>query len=143
MRENPTNIVIFCDGGSKGNPGPGASSFIVKDEKGKIFYKAGKCFGHITNNQAEYYGVILALEWLTKNLKILKFPCLNFYLDSNLLVNQLSGRFKIKNQKLQLLTIKVKNLEKKIPGKVIYHFVRREKNREADAYLNQLLAQKL
>lgn len=136
------NLSVFCDGGARGNPGPAAGAFVLKDNKGKILYQKGKFFGHATNNQAEYRAVILALDWLVKNQSAIKGQpvIINFSLDSRLVVNQLNGRFKIKNQGLQQLAIKVKELEKELDIKIFYHFVRREKNKEADKLLNHVLA---
>ena len=134
-------LLIFCDGGARGNPGPAACAFVVKNQSGKILHQAGQYLGHATNNQAEYQAIILALEWLAKNQSTISHQpsAISFYLDSSLAVNQLTGRFKIKNQKLQQLVIQVKSLEEKIKSKIFCHFVRREKNKEADKLLNQIL----
>lgn len=59
-------LIIYCDGGARGNPGPGAGAFIVEKE-GKIIFKGSKYLGKTTNNTAEYQAVILALTWLIKN----------------------------------------------------------------------------
>lgn len=146
-------LSIFCDGGARGNPGPAACAFVIRDESGKIFHQEGKYLGRATNNQAEYQAVILAFEWLVKNQSIVNHPrtrtsamrgrqssIISFYLDSKLVVNQLNGRFKIKNRNLQQLAVKVKQLERKLRTRIFYHFIRREKNKEADKLLNQVLA---
>lgn len=139
------HLSIFCDGGARGNPGPAAGAFVVKDNQGKTLYQKAKFFGHATNNQAEYKAVLLAFEWLASQHLTFNFRLLtlNFYLDSRLVVNQLSGLFKIKNSQLQHLAIKVKELENKLGTKIFYHFVKREKNKEADKLLNHILARSI
>jgi ribonuclease HI len=138
-------LLIFTDGGARGNPGPAAIGFVVKDERGKILAQKGKFLGRATNNVAEYQALIEALKWLiannanglifTKEKKLI----VNFFLDSQLVVNQLNGFYKIKDIKLKNLIIKVKSLEKKINGKIFYGFVHRQKNRQADFLVNQTL----
>jgi len=117
-------------GGAKGNPGPAAVGFVIKDNFGKTLVREGKPIGFGTNNVAEYQAVIEALQWILANFKE-QPPTINFYLDSTLVVNQLNGFFKIKNKNLKNLVIKVKRLEGKINGKIFYHYAPREKNKEA------------
>jgi ribonuclease HI len=90
---------------------------------------------------AEYQAVIAALEWLSKNYPIIQSSnqLINFYLDSQLIVNQLNGNFKIKNSNLQKLIVRAKNLERKISGEISYSYVSRRKNKIADALVNQAL----
>ncbi|MBM3205580.1 reverse transcriptase-like protein, partial [Candidatus Shapirobacteria bacterium] len=111
---------------------------------GKVLTSFGRYIGRATNNSAEYQAVVEALSFLEKNYLERKAAVvkINFYLDSTLVVNQLNGRFKIKDQKLKNLIIKVKALEEKIKGKIFYHFIPREKNRQADLLVNQTLNQK-
>lgn len=140
MKKN--NLVAFTDGGARGNPGPAAIGFIVKDNQGKILAKIGKYIGRTTNNVAEYQAVIEALKWLVENKEVWKMEVgseIQFFLDSNLVVNQLNGRFKVKDIKLKNLIIKVRCLEKEINGKLFYHFIPRQKNHHADFLVNQTL----
>jgi len=143
------DLFIFTDGGARGNPGPAAVGFIVKDDKGKVLRKEGKCLGKATNNIAEYQAVIEALKWIKDQLTI-KQPArrdssgmqpstINFFLDSRLIVSQLNGLFKIKNHGLRQLIVEVRRLEQAVGGNVAYHFIPREKNRDADALVNQAL----
>lgn len=135
-------LYIFCDGGARGNPGPAAIGFLIKDNKGRVIVKKGKYIGKATNNVAEYKAVIEALEWLCQN-KLSIIGCqqsiIHFYLDSQLVVNQLNGRFKIKNSNLQYLIIKAKGLENQIKASIFYHYISREKNQQADKLVNQTL----
>ena len=131
-------LIVFTDGGSRGNPGPAAVGFVIKDNQGKILAEEGKYIGKATNNVAEYQAVVEALKWIKKNLSL---PVVQkvFFLDSKLVVNQLNGLFKVKNHGLRNLIVQVRQLEKEVGGNVVYHFVRREKNKKADALVNQSL----
>lgn len=135
---------IFADGGARGNPGPAAIGFVVKDKKGKILTRVGKYLGKKTNNQAEYLAVIEALKWLKQNSQIAKFPnCrLDFYLDSQLIVNQLNGLYKIKDANLRNLIVQTRILEREVNCPVFYHLVSRRQNLLADRLVNQVLNQK-
>ena len=141
-------ISVFTDGGARGNPGPAAAAFIVKDGDGNILHKDGKLIGNTTNNVAEYSAVIEALNWLKDNLVIIdhkpalpagRSSIINFYLDSQLVVNQLTGKFKIKDVKLRRLVIIVKSLEKRLSQKIVYNLIPREDNKIADTLINQTL----
>lgn len=131
-------IEVYCDGGSRNNPGHAAFGFVVKVNSSTVF-KDGGYIGIATNNVAEYTAVVEALKWLEKNHKDQE---ISFYLDSNLVVSQLSGLFKIKNTELRNLVLKVHGLEKSFK-KVTYKHIPREQNKEADALVNVALDQKL
>jgi len=135
------NFSVFCDGGARGNPGPGACAFIIKNEQEKIIDQRGKYLGRTTNNVAEYSAVVEALEWIIKNQPSYQLPTTSyhFYLDSQLVVNQLNGFFKIKNALLRELVIKVRSLENQIPKSIIYHYIPRSANTKADELVNQTL----
>lgn len=144
LRPGPATInhlKIYCDGGSRGNPGPAAIGFLVEDSKRGTIFKKGKFIGKATNNVAEYQAVIEALEWIADNRFC--FPLsktdLHFYLDSRLVVNQLNGFFKIKNSNLQILVIKIKALENQLENSVFYHFIPRSQNIKADKLVNKAL----
>lgn len=129
-------LVVYCDGGARGNPGPAAAAFVVIDETGRLIHREGKFLGSMTNNQVEYEAVVLALEWLRKkalsdNYKIF------INLDSRLLVSQLRGEFKIKNKKLQKLIIGIR--EKEEGFDISYHLIPREQNKIADFLVNKIL----
>lgn len=125
---------VYCDGGARGNPGPAASAFIVKDESDCVVYQEAKKLGHATNNVAEYTAVKMALDWLSQESPTMA----SFYLDSLLVVNQLNGIFKIKNETLGRIALKIKQLENKL-GKVTYQHIPREKNKLADSLVNRAL----
>jgi len=129
-------IKIFTDGGSRGNPGKAACAAVIKDEANKLILGQSRYLGETTNNQAEYQGVILALEEALR-LKLEKEE-INFYLDSELVVKQLRREYKIKDPGLQKLFIKAWNLLQSF-SKVTFTHVPREKNKEADLLVNQEL----
>jgi len=130
-------VKIFCDGGARGNPGPAAWAFVVYAGDAKIWEDSG-FIGKTTNNVAEYQAVIHALKWLVFNKNKFEGPIF-FYLDSELVVNQLNGRYKIKSGNLKPLIIKVRDLENQSSLTFRYGHVLRNKNKIADALLNQTL----
>jgi len=134
-----SQIFVFTDGGARGNPGPAAIGFVVKDTQGKTLAEVGKYIGRATNNVAEYLAVIEALGWIISNIKY-QISNINFFLDSKLIVNQLNGYYKIKDAKLRNLIIEVRKLEQEIKSDVSYHFIPREKNLQADLLVNKNLS---
>lgn len=126
-------LKIFCDGGARGNPGPAASAIVVSKD-GKVIFKNSKYLGVATNNVAEYNAVLLGLNYLEKNPSDV-----TFVLDSELVTNQLSGNFKVKNENLKKLFQGIKFLENKLKTKISYTHVLREKNRLADFLVNKAL----
>lgn len=129
-----TSVIIYSDGGSRGNPGPSASGFVIKDTDEKTVFEGGKYLGITTNNQAEYQAVKLALD------KALELGArqVQFRLDSQLVVNQLNGVFQIKNRDLWPIHNSIKELIGKFK-QVSFTHVRREFNHEADAMVNKIL----
>lgn len=136
---NPQTLQVFTDGGARGNPGPAAAGFVAKDAAGKVRFLRGKYLGKATNNVAEYQGVILAYEVLLDTDDINpKETKLRFSLDSNLVVNQLNGIFKVKDSKIREFVVKVRGLEPQF-SEVTYSHIVREKNTEADRIVNETL----
>ena len=133
-------LSVFADGGARGNPGPAAVGFVVKEGR-RTLVRKGKSIGRTTNNVAEYQAVIEALKWIISGIKS-RPSTIDFFLDSKLIVNQLNGIFKIKNYRLRNLIVKVRQLEREVGGNVSYHFIPRTKNQEADTLVNQSLDQK-
>ena len=131
-------MIINTDGGARGNPGPGACGAVVKDQTGNIIRREGKFLGICTNNEAEYHGLILGLEIALE----LGADSAEVNMDSELVVKQLRGEYRVKEPRLGQLYAKAKTLEQKF-GEVRYFAVRREKNKEADAIVNQVLDDEL
>lgn len=133
-------LIIFTDGGSRGNPGPAAAGVVIKSENGPILASFARKLGETTNNVAEYQAVIAALNWLKENHQLLTTNYqLHFFLDSKLVVNQLNGFFKIKEAHLRELLLKIRQLEQEVGGNVTYSLIPREKNWEADTLVNRAL----
>lgn len=132
------NWSIFTDGGSRGNPGEAASAFVVFAGE-KLIFQQGKFLGKRTNNEAEYQAFILSITWILqqKNLP----PTLSWFLDSKLVVEQISGRWKIKEEHLRSLQQQGCALLAKLPSTTTYTIthIPREKNKQADALVNQVL----
>lgn len=131
-------LKIFSDGGARGNPGPAACAVVfVKD--GTEIFKGSKFLGEATNNVAEYHGVVFALEKLVENPGWVGGGLVIFFLDSELIVNQLLGKYKIKNQTLATLSLRAKELERKINGEIFYKHISRTANKVADWLVNEEL----
>jgi ribonuclease HI len=134
-------IIIYTDGGSRGNPGPGAIGVVFCNEKGEIFKKYSQYLGeNFTNNEAEYQAVIFALKKF-KGLfgkKLAKNSEIELRSDSELLTKQLGGKYKILEPKIQPLFITVWNLRLDFK-KVKFTLISREKNKEADRLVNEAL----
>ena len=125
---------IYSDGGSRGNPGPAATGYVIKDAKsGEILVQSGKYLGKTTNNVAEYNAVLQAL---TKAME-LKPDEIICHLDSELIVRQLNGIYKIKATELKKIAEQVKELIFFKPVKFVH--ILRHKNAHADAIVNKIL----
>ncbi|MBU0572637.1 ribonuclease HI family protein [Patescibacteria group bacterium] len=135
-------IIIYCDGGARGNPGPAASAFVAIQD-GKITHRGSKYIGIATNNVAEYGSVLLALSWLFKNYKDDTDLEIIINLDSELVTKQMSGLYKVKNPKLKEMFVKGKGIESKLSSKVIYKWTPRDKNRLADFLVNKELDKRI
>lgn len=131
-------VNIYCDGGARGNPGKAASAFVVKNEKGEVVYEEGKYIGSTTNNVAEYTAVLMALTWLKEN-ESFKDYLPHFFLDSELVVKQLKGEYKIKNKNLMEFVFKIKELEIELGKSIVYKNIPRSQNSLADGLVNQTL----
>lgn len=135
-------ITINTDGGARGNPGPAAIGVVInfdqtdQDQVKKETIKIGKYIGSTTNNVAEYTALIAALEELTKHAHTKnEIECL---LDSELVVRQLNGQYKVKDANLKTLWNKVKSLESNFK-KITFRHVPRIQNKLADTLVNEVL----
>jgi ribonuclease HI len=127
-------LIINTDGLSKGNPGAAAIGAILKDSRGKILTTISQAVGVATNNEAEYRAIIAALEKsLTLGAKQIELRS-----DSELIVNQLNGKYKIKSTALRPLYLKVAQLLGQFDS-VSINYVPREMNNEADRLANDAL----
>jgi ribonuclease HI len=122
------------DGGSRGNPGPASYGVVVRNERGEIVATLKKYIGRMTNNVAEYYGLIAALDYAQSH----GVRALRIESDSQLLVEQMLGRYKVKSPDLRPLFERAKKMSQTFESFRIQH-VYREKNTEADALANEAL----
>jgi ribonuclease HI len=133
-------IIIYTDGGARGNPGPAGIGAVIFDEHEKeILAQAKEYIGETTNNQAEYKAVVLGLQ-KAKGLKP-KPQEVEVRLDSELVCSQLSGTFKVKNPDFQESFIKIWNLRQEFK-KIEFKHVRREQNKIADKLANEAMDEK-
>ncbi|XOB40725.1 MAG: ribonuclease HI family protein [Candidatus Nealsonbacteria bacterium] len=137
-------IIIYTDGGSRGNPGPGAAGVVFCNERGQSFKKYSQYLGdRLTNNEAEYQAVIFALKKFKQlfGKKIAKVSEIELRSDSELLTKQLNGKYKIVDSKIQALFLVVWNLRLDFK-KVKFKLISRNKNKEADLLVNEALDSK-
>jgi ribonuclease HI len=127
-------VRLWVDGGSRGNPGPAATGYRIEDEAGTVLVEAGETIGVATNNVAEYRALIAGLEKAVE----LSIDELEVISDSELLVKQMQGEYRVKNEALRELNDEANFLEKKL-GRVRYKAVRREHNELADKLVNDAL----
>jgi ribonuclease HI len=125
---------VNIDGGSRGNPGPAAYGVLIRDGRGEIVAKLKKYIGRFTNNVAEYYGLIAAMDYAQSH----GIRALRVESDSELLVKQMRGQYKVKSADLQPLFERAQKMSKAFDSFRIDH-VYREQNREADGLANEAL----
>ncbi len=133
-------IFIYTDGGARGNPGPAAIGVVIKNHKSEVIKSYGETIGDRTNNEAEYEAVILALQKVRALLGREKIKNIEIIvnLDSQLVSSQLRGEYKIEEERLFPLFIKIWNLKIDFGG-VRFKYIPREKNKEADRLVNEAL----
>ena len=122
MQENNT-LIIYTDGASSGNPGPGWAMYVI----GKLEKRVK--MAHCTNNEAEYQAVVSALEELIAHPDLhTNYSQILFKIDSNLVVQQLNGQFKIKNSRMQEYVAKINFLTADLKKPVVFQYIPREQN---------------
>ena len=133
-----SKLKIYIDGCSKGNPGKAGAAAVIYDSEGRLIQEASRYLGEATNNVAEYSALLLALEEAAN----LKGRQLQVFSDSELMVRQYNGQYKIKNRTLQKLHIKVRQWVAKFDLVLLSH-IPREENREADSLANDAVKEHL
>lgn len=135
MHASPKDAwTLRCDGGARGNPGPGACGFVLADASGTVVERRGDFLGTVTNNVAEYRGLMAGLEAaIARGCRALVV-----YMDSELVVRQMTGEYKVKHEGLKPLHTEARRLASKI-GDARFVAVRREANAEADRLVNDVL----
>lgn len=130
----PKDLTLFSDGGSRNNPGPAAAAYILKNKDGSLIEQRGIYLGEATNNTAEYEALLAGLRAAEKYNP----AAVECFLDSELVVKQLQGIYRVKESHLLYLNEQIRSLVK-LFTKVTYNYIGREKNREADKLVNQTL----
>lgn len=146
MSESIQNWFIFCDGASRGNPGPSSTGFLIKDRSDKIIFSNGSFLGTATNNEAEYSALIESLKKAADLAVENNFISpdgtnlidLQIFMDSELVVKQIRGIYKVKHERMKPLHKTASNLLLSFSSFKI-DSIRREKNSEADFIANQVL----
>ena len=125
---------LFTDGGARGNPGPAAYGFVLESEDGTVLAAEGEAIGTATNNVAEYSGLIAVLEKAIE----LHVPQVEVVSDSELMVKQMRGEYRVKNEALRELYDEATALARRV-GNVEYRHVKRAHNELADKLVNDAL----
>ncbi len=125
---------LFTDGGSRGNPGAAACAYVIFDANNKLIAFDSRFLGTYTNNYAEYHGLIFGLKTASKK----GISALECYLDSELVVKQLNGEYKVKDETIKLLFNEIQSLNKDFDSITFTH-IRRELNKHADKLVNIVL----
>lgn len=128
------NIIVYSDGGSRGNPGPSAAGFVIMNDQEHVIHEGGMYLGVTTNNIAEYQGVRLGLE----KAKQIGAKVIDFRVDSMLVANQMNGLYTIKNRELWPIYERIQELMRHF-DKVSFTHVKREFNQLADGMVNKIL----
>lgn len=130
---------VYTDGGSRGNPGISGYGVVIYGDKKQIICKESKFLGIKTNNEAEYLAIIAALEWIKKNQSFLTITKINFFADSQLMIRQLQGIYKVKAPTLLPLFSRTQQLLIQLNLPHTFQDIRRESNELADKLANQAM----
>lgn len=135
------HLIAHIDGGARGNPGPAAIGVVIHDDQGRLLYEEGKFIGHATNNEAEYRALIRLLEVAATEHALTQSGALalRVHSDSSLVVEQVAGRWKIKEPRLRELFDKVQGAKRAVPFELRIKHVPREENIHADRLVNVAL----
>lgn len=132
-------LKVFTDGGAKGNPGPAAIGIVFYKNEAQVF-KHREDIGVATNNVAEYTALTTAMSKLKDQMSTLNdIDKIEFYSDSQLLINQIKGLYKVKNARIREFILQIRILEQEIDLPISYRLIPREKNQVADKLVNNLL----
>ena len=125
---------LWTDGGARGNPGPAAFAYVLEADDGTVLAAHGETIGVATNNVAEYRGLIAGLEKAVE----LAVPTLEVVSDSELMVKQMRGEYRVKNEALRELFLQASRLARRVPT-ITYRHVKRAHNELADRLVNEAL----
>ncbi len=131
-----TDLIIYTDGVSRGNPGDAGIGVILKDSSGKVIDEIGRYIGIATNNIAEYSALVAALKSAVKH----KARSIEIFSDSELMVKQMNGEYRVKDGDIAVLFKEAQTFLKKVKGqgsRVVFTHIPREENKEADKLANK------
>jgi len=131
-------LILYTDGGSRGNPGPAALGYVLKTPEGETLEAYGEYLGTMTNNQAEYHALLAGVR---KGI-VLGTERLAVRMDSELIVKQMTGQYRVKDKELGKIFLLIHNELTRLK-KVTFTHVRREFNKEADAKVNEALDRRI
>ena len=132
-------ISVFTDGGARGNPGPSGYGLVIFDNNKNLIFQDSKFTGVKTNNEAEYLALIGALSWIKANQAAFSIDKISFFSDSQLLVRQVQGKYKVKAQNLKAYYQTAISLLHEISLPYLFQDIRREFNTQADELANQAM----
>ncbi len=132
-------INVHTDGGARGNPGIAGFGLVITNPDKKVIYQESKFLGIKTNNEAEYMGIIAALTWIKNHHHQQIISSVNFFSDSQLLIRQITGTYKVKAKNLKPLFNSVQNLLKQINLPFHFQDIPRHQNQIADTLANQAM----
>jgi len=133
------NVNVYTDGGSRGNPGPSGFGLVIYDDQNNIIYQESTFLGIKTNNEAEYSGIISAIKWVEQNFSKLNIDQVTFFADSQLLIRQLQGVYKVKSPNLVPLFQQAKKTLNQMNLNYQFNDIRREYNQLADELAHQAM----
>lgn len=136
-------VKIFTDGGSRGNPGNAGFGMVVMNENNENIYEGCNNIGIKTNNEAEYGGLLFGLNWLKENETELNIGEAEFNADSELMIKQMQGVYKVKAGHLQILNKQAREFVMCIKAKISFKAIRREFNSVADELANKAMDNKV
>lgn len=132
------DLTLHTDGGSRNNPGEAAIAYIIRN-KGKEIYANHRAIGIATNNVAEYTALIDGLDYIYTYIQNNEVKSISVFSDSQLMVRQMLGNYKIKDATIKILAAKAKSVIQKIDKPVNFTHILREKNSETDALVKKSL----
>ena len=135
------DLNIYTDGGARGNPGISGYGLVIQDQDKKTLYQEAKFLGIKTNNEAEYMGLVAALSWLVDHQSEFNPDAIHIHMDSQLIVRQIQGRYKVKAPNLRPLYQTATSLLNQLNSPYQFKDVRRESNTVADQLANQAMDQ--
>lgn len=132
-------VIVYTDGGARGNPGPAGIGVVIQDEEGNTLHESSSYIGETTNNVAEYEALLRALEDLKMFGEKLRDMAVEVRMDSELVVRQMSGIYKVKEPSLKERFAKALSLKMEHAPNLVFVHVRREHNKRADELVNEAI----